>query len=139
MLGLNYVEPTSLLPHKKHRFFFKHVYDKRRGKYLSWREYLKHPGFFNHANLNTNSDLGYDAMSEEEITQSIEEFLTLLDRSEEAWLDYSPLQQTFKNSLDKWHFDLHRAHGIPTMTYLEKMDQTRYSTPNEPLKIALCR
>lgn len=139
LLGLNYVEPTSLLPHKKHRFFFKHVYDKKEGKYLSWREYLKHPGFFNHDNLNTSRELCYNEMSEEEIIHSIEEFLTLLDKNEEGWLEYSPLQQTFKNSLDKQHFDLYRAHGVPTMTYLEKMGQSRYSTPNEPLEIALCR
>ncbi len=139
LLGLNYAEPTSLLPHKKHRFFFKHVYDKREGKYLSWKNYLNHPGFFNHANLNTGSELRYDEMSEGEIIHTIEEFLTMLDKNEESWLDYSPLQQTFKNSLDKHHCDLYKAHGVPTMTYLEKMDQGRHSSPNELLEIALCR
>lgn len=139
LLGLNYVEPTSLLPHKKHRFFFKHVYDKREEKYLSWREYLNHPGFFNHTNLNTSSELRYDEMSEEEIIHTIEEFLTLLDKNEESWLDYSPLQQTFKGSLEKKHFDLHKAYGVPTMTYLEQMDQSKHSTSSGPLEIASCR
>ena len=118
LLGINYVENANILPHVKHRFFFKHVYDPALGRRITWREYVNSPSFFDLGFLSANDDLQFIDMTSEELIEAVDEFLPLLSLPNEKWLNYTERQKTFKDSLDPTHNDLFDCLGVPCDNYL---------------------
>jgi len=120
VLGLNYTELCSMQPNVRFRFFPKHLKDEN-GNYLSWGKILTHPAYFQLGRvLSTQEKIEFEEMEESEIVAALEEFLQLLPRSREKWLDYSPLQQEFKQMLHPGHLDLYYISGVPCEAYLKE-------------------
>jgi putative glycosyltransferase (TIGR04372 family) len=118
ILGLNYVELTSMQPNKKFRFYPKHIKDSS-GRYLTWKEYLKHPIYFQLGKMSPVSEaFSYEEMSEEELIKAVDEFILLVDRKSSDWLNYTQAQKDFKQYLHPGHLDLYYISGVPCDTYL---------------------
>ena len=121
-IGCNYVEPSGLTPTKKLRYFPKIIRNLKTGKLLTWEEYYFHPSFFNFGKIHfdTNEEHQYLDMTEEELYQSIREFLPLVGQPQEMWDAYSKLQQEFKSSLTRLHLGAFACRGVPLDTYLKR-------------------
>ena len=120
LLGVNYNENALMLHNVKYRFFYKHIKGPKK-KYLSWKEVLKSPLFFEFGveTIHPNSEAYiYEEMSEQELIDSLEEFVPLIDSPKEKWLDYSENQKRFRQSLSPLHFDLYTCPAVPCDTYL---------------------
>lgn len=124
VLALNFVEIVMMDPTKKHRFYPKYLRHKKTGNFLSWEEHLNSPAFF-HVGTKEYCDGAYELveMEEEEILAAIEEFLPLLQLSDEEWLDYSEKQREFKAALCPLHLDLYQMPGVPCEHYLLRSEQ----------------
>ena len=61
----------------------------------------------------------FEEMSEDELIDSVEEFLPLVDQPKRSWLDLSPLQKDFRRRLDPSHFDLFTCQSAPCEAYLK--------------------
>jgi putative glycosyltransferase (TIGR04372 family) len=89
ILGLNYTELCGMWPNTAFRFFPKHIKDET-GKYLSWQKFLTHPIYFQLGrNCPTQEKFEFVEMEEHEIITALEEFLQLLPKPREDWLNYS--------------------------------------------------
>ena len=120
VLGLNYTELSSMQPSSKFRFFPKRVKDKT-GKYLSWRAFLTHPVYFQLGqSLPTQETFEFVEMEEHEIIEAVEEFIQLLYKPREEWLNYSLLQSEFKQMLHPGHLELYHIKGVPCEAYLKE-------------------
>ncbi len=118
LLGLNYTEPGMMLRPMKYRFVFKKWWDSEKKKYLCWDEIFKHPTFFDYGAFTLARNIEYHELSEEELLNAVEEFLPLIDKPLEKWLEYSPLQKSFKESIDPTHLDLYHCKGVPCTSSL---------------------
>lgn len=124
LLGLNYVDLLSTDPFNKLRFYPKYYRDRETGNILSWQEHLQSPAFFNIGGVDfCNSRYEYVEMAEEEIMESVKEFLPLLELSDKEWWSYSKKQQEFKESLHPLHCDLYQAVGVPLDSYLHRSEE----------------
>lgn len=119
VLGLNYVELCSMPPHLRFRFFPKHLWDRRRKCFLDWRSVLHDSSFFDIGKRNYNLDLDYIELEENELINATEEFLSLISKPTEKWLEYTPSQLDFKNELIPLHLDLYSIKGVPCEAYLQ--------------------
>lgn len=120
LLGVNYNENVLMLHNIKYRFFYKHIKGPK-GTYLNWKEVLRSPLFFEFGveTVHPNSKAYiYEEMSEEELIDSLEEFIPLIHAPKETWLDYSENQKRFRKSLSPLHFDLYTCPSVPCDTYL---------------------
>ena len=59
-------------------------------------------------------------MEEDEIIAALDEFLQLLPKPREQWLDYSSRQKEFKQILHPGHLDLYYISGVPCEIYLKE-------------------
>ena len=120
VLGLNYTELSSMQPCSRFRFFPKRIRDET-GKYLSWRTVLKHPVYFLMGqSLPTQETFEFVEMEEHEIIVAVDEFLQLLLKPREQWLNYSLQQSEFKQMLHHGHMDLYHISGVPCEAYLKE-------------------
>jgi len=120
VLGLNYTELSCMQPNMRLRFFPKHIKDEA-GKYLSWRKFLLHPIYFQLGrNCPTQEKFEFVEMEEHEIIAALEEFLQLLPKPREEWLNYSLQQKEFKKMLHPGHLDLYYISGVPCRAYLKE-------------------
>ena len=120
ILGLNYTELTCMNAHDKMRFFPKRLKDGS-AKYIPWSEYLAHPAYFQLGRMMpTEEEIEFVEMGEDEIIDALDEFLPLLSRTREQWLDYSELQKEFKQRLHPGHLDLYAISGVPCDAYLKQ-------------------
>lgn len=120
VLGLNYTELCNMQPNIRFRYFPKRVKDER-GKYLSWRIFLTHPAYFHLGRiLSTQEQIAFVEMEEHEIIASLEEFLQLLPKPREQWLNYTWRQSEFKKMLHSGHLDLYYISGVPCEVYLKE-------------------
>ena len=120
VLGLNYTELCAMQPNRRLRYFPKRIKDER-GKYLSWRTFLTHPAYFQLGSvLSTQKRVEFVEMEECEIIAALDEFLQLLPRPREQWLNYSLLQKEFKQMLHPGHLDLYYSSGVPCEVYLKE-------------------
>ncbi|MFA4915055.1 MAG: TIGR04372 family glycosyltransferase [Syntrophales bacterium] len=120
VLGLNYTELCAMQPNIRFRFFPKRIKDET-GKYLSWRNLLTHPVYFQLGRLlHTQEKYEFVEMEEHEIIAALDEFLQLLPRPHEQWLSYSALQKEFKQMLHPGHLDLYFISGVPCEVYLKE-------------------
>ncbi|MFH1246122.1 MAG: TIGR04372 family glycosyltransferase [Candidatus Omnitrophota bacterium] len=120
VLGLNYTELCTMQPNIRFRFFPKRIKDEN-GKYLSWRTVLTHPVYFQVGRiLSTQEKIEFVEMEEHEIIASLEEFLQLLLKPREQWLNYSLQQREFKQMLHPGHLDLYYISGVPCEAYLNE-------------------
>ena len=120
VLGLNYTELPLMQPCIRFRFFPKHIRDET-GKHLSWRKVLTHPVFFQIGkSLPTQETFEFVEMEEHEIIAAVDEFLQLLLKPREQWLNYSLLQSEFKQMLHPAHMDLYHISGVPCEAYLKE-------------------
>ncbi len=120
LLGVNYSEHPTMLHPIRYRYFNKHIRDSS-GKYLSWKGILSHPIFFEFGVTSIEKDhenYQFEEMSEKELLESLEEFLSLLSKPTREWLNYSDLQKSFKEELDPSHFDVYTCSSVPCDTYL---------------------
>ncbi len=120
LLGLNYSELQSVIPNAKLRFFPKYTKSKRQDRYLSWKEALSSPSFFDIANHIYDPDIEFHDLEEEDLLAAVEEFLPLLSQPDEKWLEYTPEQKEFKNFLNPLHLDLYDVKGVPCNVYLKQ-------------------
>ncbi len=119
VLGLNYTELCAMQPNIRFRFFPKHIKDKK-GQYLSWRTILTHPVYFQLGNnFPTQEKLEFVEMGEDEIIAALEEFLQLLSKPREQWLNYSLGQSEFKQMLHPGHLDIYHISGVPCDVYIK--------------------
>jgi len=120
-LGLNYTELSAMNENKKFRFYPKHIKDNS-GRYLTWKEYLKHPIYFQLGKMSPVSEaFSYEEMSEEELIKAVDEFILLIDRIDRQstdWLNYTQAQKDFKQYLHPGHLDLYYISGVPCDSYL---------------------
>lgn len=120
VLGLNYTELCAMQPNIRFRFFPKRVKDER-GNYLSWRTFLTHPAYFQLGRmLSSKEKIQFVEMEEDEIIAALDEFLQLLPKPREQWLDYSSRQREFKQMLHPGHLDLYYISGVPCEIYLKE-------------------
>ena len=118
VLGLNYTELSSMQPNVRCRFFPKHARETN-GRYLSWREFLAHPAYFQLGRiLTTQAPIEFEEMEDWELVAAIDEFLELLPKPREQWLNYSAQQREFKEALHPGHIDLYHILGVPCEAYL---------------------
>ena len=102
------------------RFFPKRIRDET-GKYLSWRTVLTHPVYFQLGqSLPTQETFEFVEMEEHEIIAAVDEFLQLLLKPREQWLNYSLQQSEFKQMLHPGHLDLYYISGVPCEAYLKE-------------------
>ncbi len=123
LLGVNYNENVLMLHNVKYRFFYKHIKGPK-GSYLNWKEVLRSPLFFEFGveTVHPNSKAYiYEEMSEEELIDSLEEFIPFIHTPKETWLNYSENQQRFRQSLTPLHFDLYACPSVPCDTYLSSV------------------
>jgi putative glycosyltransferase (TIGR04372 family) len=119
ILGLNYTELTCMNEHIKMRFFPKHIKNGL-GEKMTWRDYLSHPAYFQLGRMMpTEEEIEFLEMEEHEIIAALDEFLSLLEKPEEQWLEYSSLQKEFKKTLHPGHLDLYLICGVPCDAYLK--------------------
>jgi len=120
ILGLNYTELCGMLRPGRFRFFPKRIRDET-GKYLSWRTVLTHPVYFQLGqSLPTQETFEFVEMEEHEIIAAVDEFLQLLLKPREQWLNYSLQQSEFKQMLHPGHLDLYYISGVPCEAYLKE-------------------
>ena len=120
VLGLNYTELCGMQPNVRFRFFPKRVKDGR-GAYMSWRTVLTHPVYFQLGrSFPMQERFEFVEMEEQEIIAALDEFLQLLPRPREQWLDYSYPQKEFKKMLHPGHLDLYYISGVPCDAYLNE-------------------
>jgi hypothetical protein len=106
-------------PNTRFRFFPKHIKDIK-GQYLSWRTILADPVYFQLGNnLPTQEKIEFFEMEEDEIIAALEEFLQLLPKPREQWLNYSLGQSEFKQMLHPGHLDLYHISGVPCDVYIK--------------------
>jgi putative glycosyltransferase (TIGR04372 family) len=118
ILGLNYVELLSMQPNKKFRFYPKHIKDNS-GRYLTWKEYLKHPIYFQLGKMSPVSEaFSYEEMCVDELISAVEEFIPLVENKSNDWLKYTKAQRRFRNELHPGHLDLFHISGVPCDSYL---------------------
>lgn len=120
ILGLNYTEILGMQPSKKMRFYPKYLKDPSQNKIFSWKEHITSPQFFDIGNCQFGEPVEYVDMEEGEMMEALEEFIPLLERSEEEWEDYTPAQQEFKQMLSPLHMELFLSKAVPCDTYLQK-------------------
>jgi putative glycosyltransferase (TIGR04372 family) len=132
LLGLNYVELTSVQANLKMRYYPKHVRDNKTGSILSWHEVLKSPCYFD-IGANSYQDVEYLDLEEEEMMEALEEFLPLISLPPDGWLNYTDHQKNFKESLHPMHLDAYYIKSVPCECYLKKQGDTHVdrSPPNE--------
>lgn len=119
-LGLNYTELCGMQPNLKFRFYPKRLKNLALGREISWKELLENPIFFRISQMSAPG-FEYIDMSEEELVEALKEFLVLLAiPGEEKWLNYTPLQQEFKNALNPLHMDMYHIKGVPCDSYLKR-------------------
>jgi putative glycosyltransferase (TIGR04372 family) len=113
-LGLNYTEFCCMQPNLKFRFFPKHIKDKKSDKIFSFEESLTKPFYFDVGNKEfSKTDIEYIEIKEEEIINATEEFLPLINKKPEDWLNLTPAQAKFKSLLHPGHLDLYYIKGLP--------------------------
>lgn len=118
ILGLNYVELTSMQPNLKFRFYPKHIKDKF-GKYLSWSKLLKHPIYFQLGIMSpVRERFSYEEMSVDELISAVDEFIPLVENKSTDWLKYTKAQRRYRNALHPGHLDLFHISGVPCDSYL---------------------
>lgn len=120
VLGLNYTEILGLQPSKKMRFYPKLIRNKINNKILSWKDHITSSYFFEIGDNSYGNDIEYLDMSEEDMLEALDEFLSLLSKSDAQWLNYTNLQQEFKNSLVPLHLELFLSKAVPCEAYLKK-------------------
>lgn len=118
VLGLNYTELAAIVPKARCRFFPKHVRDVKQGALIHWKDLLRRPCFFDVGILSFEEGIEYIEMEEEELIQAAEEFIQLVPHPLPKWLEYSPMQKEFKNSLHPAHIDLFDVYEVPCDSYL---------------------
>ena len=69
--------------------------------------------------LPTQQKFEFVEMEEKEIIASVDEFIELLPKPREEWLNYSLLQNEFKQMLHPGHMELYHISGVPCDTYLK--------------------
>ena len=90
---------------------------------MSWRTVLTHPIYFQLGrSFPTQEIFKFIEMEEREIIAALEEFLQLLPRPREQWLNYSLQQREFKQMLHPGHLDLYYISGVPCEVYLKEED-----------------
>ncbi|MBS0624628.1 MAG: TIGR04372 family glycosyltransferase [Verrucomicrobia bacterium] len=118
VLGLNYTELAAIVPKNRCRFYPKHVFDKKSGELIHWKELLKRPCFFDVGIMSFEEGIEYIDLEEEELMQATEEFLELLPLPAESWKSYTPKQREFKSMLHPVHIDLYDVMEVPCEAYL---------------------
>lgn len=114
LLGLNYVELSSMTPHTKARFFPKHLIKK--GKRLSWQELLQAPSYFDLGVRNFDPDVIYEELTENELIAATEEFMPLVDK--DTFDNLTERQKAFRGLLSPCHLDLYHVESHPCDVYL---------------------
>lgn len=117
-LGLNYSEHACLTPHVKLRFFPKYLRHKKEGRFLTWKEFLASPSFFDMGKHNYDPEIEYVDLTEEDMLAALEEFLPMV--KEDKWFDYTPQQMQFKKTQTPLHLDLYHSKAVPCDIYLKK-------------------
>jgi putative glycosyltransferase (TIGR04372 family) len=121
LLILDYVEWPANHSYKKLRFYPKPIKNKKTNNYLSWKNFLELPGFFNHHIYQYNfENYIYQDMKIEETIEATKEFLSLLKQPNEIWTKHTDLQKKFLNSLNPLHMELYEAQIVPCDTYLKR-------------------
>jgi putative glycosyltransferase (TIGR04372 family) len=122
VLQLNYSELSQLVPFKKSRYFPKKIkYNNE--QFLSWRDYIKNPIFFNVGAMSIfENDIQYLDLDEDEIILATEEFISLIKGPNEKWLQYSELQLEYLSMLHPAHLDAYSVKAIPCDVYLKKFN-----------------
>ncbi len=64
--------------------------------------------------------VAYIDMGEEEMMDALEEFLPLLAKPEQEWINYTERQMEFKSKLTPLHMELYLSRGVPCESYLQK-------------------
>ncbi len=125
-LGLNYVEPSGITPTTRLRYFPKKIRDKVSRRILNWKEHYFHPCFFHFGQIyfDSPSEHEYLDMSEEELYESLNEFLPLVQKTKAEWTVYTDLQREFKESLTALHLGGKYAPGVPLDAYLKTTNKT---------------
>lgn len=118
ILGLNYVELPSMQAALKMRFFPKHIKNKKTGRYLSWKELITTPLFFDIGAKKFDDQVEYLDLEAEEMMTALEEFLSLVPKPAQDWLNYTERQSAFKKTLTPLHLDLYSIKGAPCDCYL---------------------
>ena len=118
VLGLNYVELSSMQPNSRFRFFPKFIWDTQRSGIVPWEEVLQSPAFFHIGKRAYATAWEYIELEEQELLDAAQEFLGLLPRQEKDWTEYTEKQKTFKKLLNPLHLDLHLIKGVPSEAYL---------------------
>lgn len=116
ILGLNYTELCGMQPNLKMRFYPKHI--KKAERYISWKELLQSSFYFDIGPKAFDETVEYVEMEEEEIMQAVKEFIPLVSKPSEEWLQYAPQQQAFKNEIHPFHLDLYNIKAVPCVSYL---------------------
>jgi putative glycosyltransferase (TIGR04372 family) len=121
-LGLNYVEPSGLTPTTRLRYFPKKIRKKISHQILTWQEYYFHPSFFHLGKIffDNPNEYEYLDMSEEELYDSLIEFLPHIQKTKSEWGRYTALQREFKECLTPLHLGAKNAPGVPLDTYLKE-------------------
>ena len=116
ILGLNYVELCCMVPSTKLRFFPKNL--KKKGRSFSWQQLLQEACYFDLGKSNFDHEVIYEDLSEEDMLTAVEEFLPLVQNN--SWLDLTPLQKAYKESLNPLHLDQYRVLSVPCDVYLRR-------------------
>jgi len=120
ILGLNYTELCAMKSSIRFRFFPKRIKDGR-GRLMSWRDVLAHPVYFQIGRiLPTPEKVEFVEMDEQEIISAVDEFLLLMPKPREEWLNYSIQQREFKQLLHPGHMDLYHISAVPSDVYLKE-------------------
>lgn len=120
LLGLEYVEFSSMSANPRFRFYPKHLLRKSTGKFLSFDELLTSPCYFDMASNYYDADVEYIPMNKEEFVIALEEFVPLASNPNTDWLNYTSRQKDFKEKLHPLHLDLFHVPGVPCDAYLQK-------------------
>jgi putative glycosyltransferase (TIGR04372 family) len=123
ILGLNSVEHCSMQPNPRYRFFPKALWSRQSKRFLSWREFLLDPSFFDLGPRANNPEIEYRDMEEAEMVRATVEFLPLLSRSFPEWLNYTKNQQEFKSNVTPLHCDLYNIKGVPCESYFSLIEK----------------
>lgn len=123
ILGLNSVEHCAMQPNPRYRFYPKPIWSRRLGRFLSWKEVLSDPCFFDLGKRGYNRDIEYQDMQEQDLIRACEEFIGLLPRTFSEWSDYTSNQVEFKNFITPFHLDLFRIKGVPCEAYLSRLSE----------------
>jgi len=117
ILGLNYTELCSMQPNLKFRYFPKRIWNNKLHRFVTWREQLNSPCFFDLGKRSYHPDLEYLELEESELIDATQEFIKLLTLPEEGWLNYTVNQNEFKKELTPLHLDIFLIKGAPCEAY----------------------